>query len=84
MGSFFQAETYEIDPTKATHGSDGPLKVSYGGPGALSEVGKQLLDIGPKMNKKRPAGDEGNAFDEASINTFYVSFHPCIICSQSR
>ncbi|KAF8904323.1 alcohol oxidase-like protein [Mucidula mucida] len=56
-----KAETYEIDPTKATHGSDGPLR--------------QFLDIGPKFEKKRPLSDEANGFGEESVNVFYVVSH---------
>ncbi|KAF8904338.1 alcohol oxidase-like protein [Mucidula mucida] len=67
-----KAETYEIDPTKATHGSDGPLKVSYGGPNSVMNIGKQFLDIGPKFEKKRPLSDEANGFGEESVNVFYL------------
>lgn len=64
-------ETYEVDPSAPTHGSSGPLKVSYGG--FFSETGKQLLDIGPKYDKRRASGKDANAFDAGSVNIFTVS-----------
>ncbi|KAJ7668994.1 alcohol oxidase-like protein [Mycena rosella] len=67
-----KAETYEIDPDGPTHGSNGPLKVSFGG-NEMLDIGKQFLDIGPKFDKDRPRSEEGNAFDEDSINVFF----PC-------
>ncbi|KAJ3874896.1 GMC oxidoreductase-domain-containing protein [Lentinula edodes] len=68
---FQKAETYEIDLNKPTHGSNGPLKVSFGGPGALMDIGKQFLDVGPKFEQSRPLSNEGNGFNEESINVFY-------------
>ncbi|KAJ6617578.1 GMC oxidoreductase-domain-containing protein [Mycena sp. CBHHK59/15] len=64
-----KAETYEIDPKKATHGSDGPLRVSSGG--YFFDIAQQFLDLGPKFEKDRPLSDEGNGLDEASINVFF-------------
>ncbi|KAJ7640682.1 hypothetical protein DFH06DRAFT_1097750 [Mycena polygramma] len=66
-----KAETYEIDPTKPTHGSDGPLKVSFGG-SPIGQVGKEFIEIGPKFQKDRPGSDEGNALDVESINKFFA------------
>ncbi|KAJ6460827.1 hypothetical protein C8R47DRAFT_1242121 [Mycena vitilis] len=66
-----KAETYEIDPTKPTHGSDGPLKVSFGG-SPIGQIGKEFLEIGPKFEKDRPGSDEGNALDVESINKFFA------------
>ncbi|KAJ8489460.1 hypothetical protein ONZ45_g13566 [Pleurotus djamor] len=63
-----RVETYEVDPSAPTHGSSGPLKVSYGG--FFSEAGKQFLDIGPKYDKRRPLGKDGNACYEDSVNVF--------------
>ncbi|KAF5370974.1 hypothetical protein D9757_009895 [Collybiopsis confluens] len=79
---FQKAETYEIDPTKPTHGGSGPLKVSHGGPDAVMEIGKQFLDVGPKVEKNRHVSDEGNAFDEKSVNVFYNM--PKFISSDGR
>ncbi len=70
--TYSQAETYEIELGKPTHGSSGPLKVSHGG--ISLPIGKEFIDIGSKLEKDRPASDEGNAFDKESINVFYVSF----------
>ncbi|THU99424.1 alcohol oxidase [Dendrothele bispora CBS 962.96] len=64
-----QAETYEIDPAKPTHGSQGPLKVSYGG--HFTEIGREFVELGPKVESNRPKANEGNGFDQASINVFY-------------
>ncbi|KAJ6605452.1 GMC oxidoreductase-domain-containing protein [Mycena vulgaris] len=66
-----KGETYEIDPEKPIHGSDGPLKVSYGG--EVLEIGMQVLELGPKFEKDRPRSDEGNGLDLASINVFFIS-----------
>ncbi|KAF4581355.1 hypothetical protein EYR40_002943 [Pleurotus pulmonarius] len=63
-----KVETYEVDPSAPTHGSSGPLKVSYGG--FFSDAGQQLLDIGPKYDKRRVLGKDGNACGVSSINTF--------------
>ncbi|KAF9023838.1 alcohol oxidase [Hymenopellis radicata] len=67
-----KAETYEIDTRKPTHGREGPLKVSYGGPGSILGISKQILDIGPKLEKDRPFHDEGNGFGTESVNVFYL------------
>ncbi|KAF8917220.1 alcohol oxidase-like protein [Mucidula mucida] len=64
-----KAETYEIDPAKSTHGSDGPLKVSFGG--EALDIGMEFIKLGPKFEKDRPFGDEGNGLNVASINTFF-------------
>ncbi|KAJ7187780.1 GMC oxidoreductase-domain-containing protein [Mycena filopes] len=65
-----KAETYEVNPKAATHGGSGPLHVSYGGNGIL-EIAQQFLDIGPKVEKNRPLGADGNDFTSKSINVFY-------------
>ncbi|KAJ7039912.1 GMC oxidoreductase-domain-containing protein [Mycena alexandri] len=65
-----KAETYEIDPKKSTHGSDGPLKVSFGS--EVSQLGKEFVEIGAKFEKNRPESDEGNALDVESINKFFI------------
>ncbi|KAJ6611006.1 GMC oxidoreductase-domain-containing protein [Mycena sp. CBHHK59/15] len=64
-----KAETYEINPKKPTHGSNGPLKVSFGG--EVLDVGKQFLELGPRFEENRPWNDEGNGLDLASINVFF-------------
>ncbi|KAJ6514115.1 GMC oxidoreductase-domain-containing protein [Mycena vulgaris] len=61
-----KAETYEIEPTKPTHGADGPLKVSFGE--EVLDIGMQFLKLGPKFEQDRPWSDEGNGLDLASIN----------------
>ncbi|KAJ7738338.1 GMC oxidoreductase-domain-containing protein [Mycena metata] len=67
---FGNAETYEIDPKKSTHGSDGPLKVSFGS--EVTQLGKELKETGAKFEKNRPESDECNAFDVESINKFFI------------
>ncbi|KAJ7143353.1 GMC oxidoreductase-domain-containing protein, partial [Mycena crocata] len=62
-----KAETYEVDPEKANHGSKGPLKVSLRKP-ELFEIAKQFLEVGPKFEHDRPLSDEGNGFNVDSIN----------------
>jgi alcohol oxidase len=65
-----QVETYEIDPTKASHGSDGPLRVSFGG--QILDIANQFIELGPKFEKDRPESDDGNGLDMGSINSFFV------------
>ncbi|KAJ6556755.1 GMC oxidoreductase-domain-containing protein [Mycena vulgaris] len=65
-----KAETYDIEPGKPTHGSSGPLKVSFGGD-AMLDIGRQFLETGAKFEKDRPISDEGNGLDEDSINVFF-------------
>ncbi|KAJ6477262.1 alcohol oxidase-like protein [Mycena vulgaris] len=55
---------------KPTHGSSGPLKVSFGGD-AMLDIGRQFLETGAKIEKDRPISDEGNGLDEDSINVFF-------------
>ncbi|KAJ7899374.1 GMC oxidoreductase-domain-containing protein [Mycena leptocephala] len=64
-----KVETYEIDPTKATHGSDGPLRVSFGG--QILDIANQFIELGPKFEKDRPESDDGNGLDMGSINSFF-------------
>lgn len=70
-----QFETYEIDPKKPKHGSDGPLKVSFGG--EILDTTKSFMELGPKFEKDRPWSDEGHGFDVASINVFFVCCYLC-------
>ncbi|KAJ7634971.1 hypothetical protein FB45DRAFT_1056923 [Roridomyces roridus] len=70
VGGGSAAETYEIEPGKATHGSDGPLKVSFGGDNGL-DLWSQFIDIGSQIEKDRPKSDEGNGFDADSVNVFF-------------
>ncbi|KAJ7770659.1 GMC oxidoreductase-domain-containing protein [Mycena metata] len=65
-----KAETYEIDPKKSTHGSDGPLKVSFAS--EISDLAKEFVEIGAKFEKNRPETDEGNALNVESINKFFI------------
>ncbi|KAJ6502932.1 GMC oxidoreductase-domain-containing protein [Mycena vitilis] len=76
-----KAETYEIDPTRPTHGSDGPLNVSFGG-APIGQLGKQFVDIGSKVEKTRPRREEGNGLDVGSINAFFLA--PKWISSDGR
>ncbi|KAJ7226758.1 alcohol oxidase-like protein, partial [Mycena pura] len=64
-----QAETYEIGPDRPTHGAAGPLKVSFGG--QSFDLGREFLDLGPRLDPARPFSEEGNGFDAASVNVFY-------------
>ncbi|KAJ7896106.1 hypothetical protein B0H14DRAFT_2680487 [Mycena olivaceomarginata] len=64
-----KAETYDIEPTKVSHGDSGPLHVTYGGD--VFDVGKQYIDIGSKFEKDRPQSDEGSGFTADSINKFF-------------
>ncbi|KAJ7263563.1 alcohol oxidase-like protein [Mycena haematopus] len=64
-----KAETYDIEPTKVSHGDSGPLHVTFGGD--VFDVGKQYIDIGSKFEKDRPQSDEGSDFTADSINKFF-------------
>ncbi|KAJ7615032.1 GMC oxidoreductase-domain-containing protein [Mycena polygramma] len=66
-----KAETYELDPWKPTHGSSGPLKVSFGG-SPLGRLGKEFIQVGSEYEKDRPRTDEGNAFNVDSLNKFFA------------
>ncbi|KAK0432026.1 GMC oxidoreductase-domain-containing protein [Armillaria borealis] len=66
-----KAETYEVDPTRKTHGSSGPIKASFGANTEMMEIAKQFLEIGPKFEKDRPESEEGNNFSSESL-TFAV------------
>ncbi|KAJ6556780.1 GMC oxidoreductase-domain-containing protein [Mycena vulgaris] len=55
---------------KPTHGSSGPLKVSFGGD-AMLDIGRQFLETGAKFQRDRPICDEGNGLNEDSINVFF-------------
>ncbi|KAJ7606670.1 GMC oxidoreductase-domain-containing protein [Roridomyces roridus] len=66
---FQKSETYEPGPNMPTHGSNGPLKVSYGGDSGLG-VWKEFVDVGSQFEVDRPIGVDGNAFYEESINVF--------------
>ncbi|KAJ6494576.1 GMC oxidoreductase-domain-containing protein [Mycena sanguinolenta] len=67
---FEKLETYEVAPNQPTHGYDGPLKVSFGGHGPMLEVSKQFLEVGPKVDKYRPLGTEGNDFTANALNKY--------------
>ncbi|KAF8171077.1 GMC oxidoreductase-domain-containing protein [Mycena galopus ATCC 62051] len=64
-----KAVTYEVDPENNRHGSEGPLKVSYGG--HFLDIAMQFIELGPKFEKNRPRGDDGNGLDLGSINSFH-------------
>ncbi|KAJ8508104.1 hypothetical protein ONZ45_g9584 [Pleurotus djamor] len=66
-------EKFEVDPNAPSHGSSGPLRVSYGTSG-FNDAARQFLDIAPKYEKRRPLGSDANAFTKDSINVF--SFPP--------
>ncbi|KAK0201048.1 GMC oxidoreductase-domain-containing protein [Desarmillaria ectypa] len=66
-----KAETYEVDPTRKTHGSSGPIKVSFGGNPSMMEICKQFLEVGPQYEKGRPQSQEGNNLDPESLNCFF-------------
>ncbi|KAJ7143342.1 GMC oxidoreductase-domain-containing protein [Mycena crocata] len=65
-----EAETYEADPEKSTHGSKGPLKVSLREP-EIYDIAKEFLELGPKFEQDRPLSDEADGFSVESINVFY-------------
>ncbi|KAJ7129070.1 hypothetical protein C8R46DRAFT_1202481 [Mycena filopes] len=64
-----KAETYDIEPTKVSHGGSGPLHVTYGGD--VFDVGKQYIAIGSRFEKDRAQSDEGSDFTADSINKFF-------------
>ncbi|KAJ7620940.1 hypothetical protein FB45DRAFT_927948 [Roridomyces roridus] len=81
---FQKSETYELGPDMPTHGSNGPLKVSYGGGPGGSGLGvwKEFVDVGSQIEVDRPAAHEGNGFYEGSVNVFFRT--PKWISSEGR
>ncbi|KAF7299985.1 hypothetical protein MKEN_01320600 [Mycena kentingensis (nom. inval.)] len=64
-----KAETYQLETSNDTHGTDGPLRVSLGG--HIFDVGKQLLEIGPHFELDRPRGYGGSEFAQSDVNQFF-------------
>ncbi|KAJ7606674.1 hypothetical protein FB45DRAFT_807572 [Roridomyces roridus] len=69
---FQRSETYELGPDLPTHGSNGPLKVTYGGGPGDSGIGlwKEFVDVGSTIEEDRPVAADGHCFYKESINVF--------------
>ncbi|KAK0472435.1 hypothetical protein IW261DRAFT_1665062 [Armillaria novae-zelandiae] len=63
---------YQVDPTRKTHSSSGPIKVSFGGTTKMMEMAKHFLEIGPKFKKDWPESEEGNNLSSESVNHHYL------------
>ncbi|TCD66629.1 hypothetical protein EIP91_001096 [Steccherinum ochraceum] len=61
-----KCETYEIDPNAETHGSSGPLHVSYGA--SPSQIGQQFLDVASQYDKDRTFTEDSN--DLHTVNAY--------------
>jgi hypothetical protein len=64
-----QTETFQINPSAPTHGSSGPLRVSYGG--HYAALSQQWLDVAKKYDNFRPFVEDGQDFRTA--NAYFVS-----------
>ncbi|CCM05912.1 uncharacterized protein FIBRA_08150 [Fibroporia radiculosa] len=65
---FQKMETFQVESHADTHGSSGPLKISYGG--LFTNVGQQFLDVATKYDKTRLKTDDLNGMRESSINAY--------------
>jgi alcohol oxidase len=59
-------ETYQVDPTAPTHGTNGPLKISYGY--GLLNVGRQFLEVAKLYDTTRGYTEDVNDFH--TVNAF--------------
>ena len=65
----FQAETYQGEITNDTHGTEGPIKVSFAR--EYNNVGINFLEVAGAYDKERSLTDDVNAF--TSCNQYGVS-----------
>ncbi|KAI0324556.1 alcohol oxidase-like protein [Cubamyces sp. BRFM 1775] len=59
-----KCETYQARPRQATHGYEGPLKVSYGG--FFTEAAQEFLNVAAQYDKTRGHTDDVNDFFECN------------------
>ncbi|RXW15040.1 hypothetical protein EST38_g10808 [Candolleomyces aberdarensis] len=55
-----QVETYTVPTSNSTHGTDGPIRISY--PTDSLNVAQQFLEVVAKYDKDRPVTDDWNDF----------------------
>ena len=67
---YVQTETYQINPVAETHGSSGPLKVSWGGQSKLPSVARAFLDVAAQYDKDREFAEDAN--DMITVNAYGV------------
>ncbi|TCD60536.1 hypothetical protein EIP91_009922 [Steccherinum ochraceum] len=67
-----KCETYEIDPNAETHGSSGPLHVSYGG--SPSKIGQQFLDVASQYDKARTFTEDPNDLHTVNVYARWPKF----------
>ncbi len=65
----FQAETYQGEITNDTHGTEGPIKVSFSN--EYNNVGVNFLEVTGAYDKERSLTDDVNTF--ASCDQYGVS-----------
>ncbi|KAI0044618.1 GMC oxidoreductase [Auriscalpium vulgare] len=63
-----KSETYQAQPGARTHGSGGPLKVSYGG--HFTNVGKDLLDVARAYDTLRSSKEDADPNDLETVNVY--------------
>ncbi|PPQ91713.1 hypothetical protein CVT25_012854 [Psilocybe cyanescens] len=60
-----KAETYQPETTNNTHGTSGPLKISYPAPGLIN-VASNVLEVAAAYDHRRSLTDDLNAFYECN------------------
>ncbi|KAI0044620.1 GMC oxidoreductase [Auriscalpium vulgare] len=63
-----KTETYQAQPGAPTHGTAGPLKVSYGG--LYTNVGKEFLEAARKFDTGREARESADPNDLKTVNVY--------------
>ena len=68
----YKAETYQPGSTNDTHGTSGPIKVSYASDSI--NVAENFLEVAAAFDKERGLSDDTNAFFEAEKYGVSISF----------
>ncbi|PPQ69188.1 hypothetical protein CVT25_006966 [Psilocybe cyanescens] len=63
-----KAETYQPNPSHPSHGSSGPIKISFASAG--NEIGAELISVGRALEKERGATNDINNFSPESLNAW--------------
>ncbi|KAI0043153.1 GMC oxidoreductase [Auriscalpium vulgare] len=63
-----KTETYQAGPVGSTHGTTGPLKVSYGG--LYTNVGKDFLKVAKEYDTARQTSEDADVNDMDTVNVY--------------
>jgi len=66
-----KAETYQPNPNHPSHGSSGPLKISFAS--GHNNIGDNLIAVGTALDKSHSKTGDLNAFNTDAINHWAVS-----------